>query len=276
MQNTLTRAETPEEQELARYLSAFEAKKQEVAALEAEIEALKDDWARFNSQYHARVGSLLVEIDRLELQAAEYDRRLQLLRHSQHPEGVNDQIDEEFAQRRERVKPEDAQSSRFRQQSARFQQEPSLTEDEAGEQKRLFRELARRFHPDLAKTEPERLERTRIMQRVTAAFHRCDLAALRQLTAQPDVDDRTFDQLPIGEKLVWAIRELSRLEMVVEARTHDLHQLRSSSLGVLWTRNLHDEDVLDRRECDARRRLEISKGKLREAIAAFERESSQS
>jgi len=269
----LTRIETPEERELSRYLLSIEGKKLEVAAAQAEAETLRDDLARFNAEYHACVGVVLIKLNKAVLELEEYQRRIDILQQDQNlsPDDIDQRIHREFSEKRENIDREDEQSARFRQQSARFAQEPALTKDESVEQKRLFRELARRFHPDLAKTDAERIARTRIMQKVTAAFHNRNLEILRQLSSQPDVDDRSFDMISIGEQLIWAIRELARLDALLDTLSRDMHQMRSSALGVLWTSRHNGEDVIWKLQRDALRRLEAATMKLQDIRIIHER-----
>jgi hypothetical protein len=271
--SALSKTISPEERELNRYLLLIEGKRREIAELEADLEVLKEKFARFNAEYHARVGALFVERDRLKLETAEYRRRTELL--TQDPDATEadilSQIHQQFHRQRERVYQDKQESERFQQQRVQFQREPVLSEDAVAELQRLFRELAKRFDPDLARTDGEQTERTRIMQQVNAAFHARDMAALRALISQEDVDDWGYASLSIGEKLVWAIREIARLDALQHRLVTELHQLRSCSLGVLWTRRENGEDPLSRLETEVRRQVQIATAKLADAIKTYER-----
>ena len=48
--------------------------------LQADLEAYKEQLGRFNAEYHARVGVLFVELDRIDLAIAEYEFRIAQLR----------------------------------------------------------------------------------------------------------------------------------------------------------------------------------------------------
>ena len=271
--SALTKTISPEERELNRYLLVIEGKRREIAELEADLQSLKEDLARFNAEYHVRVGALFVERDRLELEEAEYRRLIELL--TSDPDAteadIHHRVHQEFRQQRERVHQDEQNSERFQQQRDQFQREPELSDDAVAELKRLFRELAKRFHPDLAKTEAEQADRTRIMQQVNAAFHARDLAALRELTTGQDVDDQAFATFSIADKLVWAIREIARLDTLQQKLTVTYHELRASSLSVLWLEQQRGGNPLDRLETEAKQQIKIAQAKRDEAFRTLQR-----
>jgi hypothetical protein len=266
--DALARVLTPEERELSRYLDIIEAKKREVADFQAEIEALNDDLSRFNAEYYSRVGTLLVEIDKLELEEAELRRRLELLQRDDSPgeEAVDEQVKVEFSQRRRRIDEEEADANQYQEQARRFHQDPQLTPQASADIKRLFRELAKRFHPDLARTDQERIERTRLMQQITSAFHAHDLDALQKLSTTQDVEDRSFDRLSIAEKLVWAIREVARLDELAIQLAQEIIKTNGSALGILWGRVKQGQNPLGELETELNRKLTIAQMKLESVI----------
>jgi hypothetical protein len=272
----LTRIVTPEELELARYLAMTETRKRDVAGLQAEIESLTQDLAQFNRDYHTRVGRLWDEIDTLDMSTADYERRteLRLRNPSLSLEDLEQQVQQERNRQREQAREDTQASDRFQEQAARFRRKPAASGDETSLLKHLFRDLAKRFHPDLARTEAERQERTRIMQKMTAAFHDRDLTSLQELSGTADVNaiDISFAFLSLPEKVVWAMREVARLDKVVEALTTELHQLRASSRHVMWAGQRRGDDPLGRLEAEARRHRVIARLKLKRARTRYEQE----
>jgi phage host-nuclease inhibitor protein Gam len=270
----LTRIVTPEELELARYLAIIDTRTRDVADLQAEIESLTRNLAQFDRDYHARVGRLWDEIDTLDGTTADIERRTEL--HLRNPslslEDVERQVRREFDRQREKTREETQASDRFREQAARFKRKPAGAGDETSLLKHLFRDLAKRFHPDLARTETERLERTQIMQKMTAAFHDRDLTSLRELSGTADVSasDTSFAFLSLPEKVVWAMREVARLDKVVESLRGELHRLRASSRHLMWVGQRRGDDPLGRLESEARKQRVIARLKLKRARTRYE------
>src|SRR6476646_5944903 len=80
MSSTIVQVQTPEAREYARYLIEIEERQRRAADLRAELESLKLALGRFEMEYHARVGLLFVELDRLNLAIKEYEHRIRRLR----------------------------------------------------------------------------------------------------------------------------------------------------------------------------------------------------
>lgn len=271
MQSAIVREQTPEEREYARYLTEVEARKRRAAGLQSELEALRVGLVRFEAEYHTRVGTLFVELDRARLAADEYERRIARLNSDPHvdPERVEEEVRREFADRREEVRQDQEETRRYERVFERERERPRL--DEAGESEivRLYRDLARRFHPDLARTEEERRRREPLMQRINDAFRERDLAALRALQSEAAADDPAFESLSIGDKLVWAIREVARLDGVIAALESDLAALRAADSFALWQRQLVGEPVIERLEEDLRRDILVARDHLAELITTY-------
>lgn len=242
----LVRALLPEEHEYARYLAEVEARKRRAADLRAEVETLTLTLGRFEAEYQARVGVLFVELDRLRLAAAEYERRIALLTAEANADlqRVEQDVEREFATRREEVRAEGEDTRRYEQAYRREQERPRLDADAARELKRLYRELAKRYHPDLARTDEESRQREATMRRVNAAFRDGDLTALETLYREAEVVDPTFEARSTGEKLVWAIREVVRLDGVIAEVEAELAAMRASETHELWRREEAGEAVL--------------------------------
>lgn len=267
----MVREQTPEEREYARYLAEVEGRKRRASDLQSELESLRVGLARFEAEYHARVGTLFVELDRARLAADEYERRIARLTSDPNigPDRVEDEVRREFADRREEVRQDQEETRRYEQAFERERERPRL--DEAGESEivRLYRELARRFHPDLARTDEERRRREPLMQRINDAFRERNLAALRALQSESAADDPAFEARSIGEKLVWAIREVARLDEVIAALETDLAELQAADSFALWQRQVAGERVLERLEEDLRRDILTARDHLADLITTY-------
>ena len=271
MAQAIVREQTPEEREYARYLGEVEARRAQATGLRAELEALRVGLARFEAEYHARIGALFVELDRARLAADEYEGRIAVFQAdpAADPHRVEEEVEREFAGRREEVRDEEEETRRYERAFAHEQERPRLDGAEEDEAARLYRELARRFHPDLARTDEERRRREPLMQRVNAAFRERDLAALRAFGQETGADDPAFETRSIGEKLVWAIREVARLDGVIAGLGGKLAALRAADSFVLWQRQEAGERVLERLEDDLRRDVAAARDRLAPLVATY-------
>lgn len=263
--------QSPEEREYARYLTEIEVRKRRVADLQANLAAYKEQLGRFNAEYHARVGVLFVELDRIELAIAEYEYRIGQLRTSPHsdPEDLERETKKQFTDQREQINEDEEETRYYEREHRDEQRRPGLDAESEAALKLIFRELAKRFHPDLAKTENERAQREAVMKEVNAAFHKRDLHQLRTIGAMHDVDDTAFEAKSIGEKLVWAIREINRLEELIELIQSERNALKASDVATLWSRQQLGEDVIGQLENELRSRIEAGRELLHSKIKQF-------
>ena len=255
MGTSVVQIRTPEEQEYARYLVTIEERKRRVSDLRMELESLKLSIGQFDVEYHARVGVLFTELDRLRLAIDEYERRIVHLQTDpcRDLNEIEREIDAQFARQRENVRSEDEETRRYEQAHQQDQAKPHLDPDAEERAKRLFRELAKRFHPDLARTEDERRRRAEIMQRVNAAFHERDITAMEAMITVAEVTDPTFEARSIGEKLVWAIREVARLNDLEGALQTKINSAKQTNTYALWQRQENGELVIERLEKELER-----------------------
>lgn len=107
------------------------------------------------------------------------------------------------------------------------------------------------------------------MKRVNAAFHARDIDALRAVGAEHEIDDSAFDAKSIGEKLVWAIREVSRLDQLIASLLAETAALGSSDLAVLRQRQQAGEDVIQRIEAKLQRQIDVARERLQVLIGEF-------
>lgn len=271
MSQAIVRTQTPEEREYGRYLLDIEARKQRAADLQAELEALKVQLGRFEVGYHARVGSLFIELDRLRLAISEYERRIARLESDPtgDPTRVEADITAEFAEQREHARAAEEQAQRFEQEYQRERERPALDDGTTAEISQLYRALAKRYHPDLARSEDERLRRAPLMQRVNAAMRERDLEALRTLSREAEVNDPAFEARSVGERLVWAIREVARLDGVIAALEADLGAVRASETYALWQRQNSGEAVLETLEIELRTQISAERARMATLVGTY-------
>ena len=107
------------------------------------------------------------------------------------------------------------------------------------------------------------------MQRVNAAFQDRDLAALRSLTRESEFTDSAFEAKSIGEKLVWAIREVARLDDLHRChRRRTCRRPRERHLYAL-ARQQDGEPVIDAISADITSELSRKRDLLAELIATY-------
>lgn len=270
MVHGLLRTETPEEREYRRYMVEVESRQGRVAELQAELAALKLALSHFNAEYQTRVGTLFAELDRARLAIDEYERRIAYVQSDQGDlSHVEQEIEAEFAARRQDVRDEEEETQRYRESFERERDRPQLDAGVEVSLKARYRELAKRYHPDLSRTEDERRRREAIMQQVNAAFGERDEAALRSIEQTADASDPAFEARSIGEKLVWAIREVARLDEVISRLDAEAMVIQESEVHGLWQRQESGEAVIETLEQDIQQQLATSRNHLAALIATY-------
>lgn len=275
--NTVVQCQSPEEREYARCLGEIEDRKRRVADLQTDLESLSENLGLFNAEYHARVGALFVELDKIELAIAEYEFRI--AHFSTAPTVDPDSLEQEtrthFSRQREEVYQDEEETQRHQRTYDEDRRRPELDDASAAALKSLYRELVKRFHPDLARTEVERQRREAIMKRVNAAFHDRDVSQLQSLMNETEIEDASFESRSITDKLAWAIRELSRLDDVIDSMTRDIETLYLSDLTSIWQRHRMGAGVLDELERDLNRRIQNRRQALQQRISEFLAQTAQ-
>lgn len=236
--------ETAEELQLRARIDALRA---EIAVRSTELEELRLALAAFEARYDARVGTLLVALDRVELEAAVVRRRNAALRESIDAwERAAGEIEREFRGERERIDHEAREASAA---GARARELPPAPPEEVRQSLReRYRRLARRFHPDVATTGDERAFNEQAMRRINMAMERNDLRALETLELQLPARELTIPGPTPGARVAWATAEIARLEDALARLAGELASERSGSLYELWQRSEQDATLLDRLE----------------------------
>lgn len=260
----LIRLPTPEERAYAEALAELETRRQRAADLQLELETLKLDLTRFEAEYHARVGHLFVELDRVRLACDECGRRIARLRTNVRSdlEDLEHDVAEAFAKRRERIFAEEAESRRYQRTYAEERQRPTLAPDDEAELKRIYRELARRYHPDLARSDAERQRCEERMLRINAAYRDRDLGSLKDIAAASEPDSPAFARQTVTKRLEWARAELARIDGVITGLVEAIRRTRASDTYQLWQRAKADAGLLDRLATGITRELDAARAQL--------------
>lgn len=271
MSQAIVRTQTPEEREYTRYLNEIEERKRRVAELQTDLELVNEELGRFNTEYHARVGTLFVELDKLDLSISEYEFRIARLNAAPNlnPDELEQETRNHFSDQREEVHQDEDETQRHQRTYSQDRQHLELGDASAVKLKSLYRELVKRFHPDLARTERERQQREAVMKRINAAFHERDVDTLRSIMTETEIEDASFESRSVGEKLVWAIREMSRLDNLIAVISTEIETLKTSDLASLWQRHNAGEGVLEQLERDLNRRIETRQRALNGLISEF-------
>ncbi len=193
---------SPEELDIEKKLIEIEGKKTRIAELELSLVSLRLDLGRFEPEYNERVGSLYVELDRLELQIDECIARIRLVRQKGGSASeIEEVINKQFGERRTKASFYERQAGEFREEYEKQKSQKTSNDEEESELKALYRRLAKIYHPDLADSEEERTYHQEIMAEINKAYAEKDLAKLRAMnrTAKEKVDFPRFPGHP--EKL---------------------------------------------------------------------------
>jgi hypothetical protein len=269
----IVRTVSDEEVAYTGFLAAIDDRKRRIADLQADLQTLKLGLARFELAYRAKVGPILVEIDRVRLEIAEYRRRLTLLRSGKEikPDEIEHDVEAQFGARREEVRHEQEETRRYQRAFRSERSRPRLDGVTEADIRRVYRELAKRFHPDLAANPEERRRREEIMLRINDAFHDRDLNSLQRLVRETERDDPAFEERPLAQKLAWAQAEVARLDGVVDELEHQIGTMRRSDTYPMWHSTDSCDVAIDRLTIDARSKLIRLKDRLEERILVFER-----
>jgi hypothetical protein len=215
----VVRVKAVEEQEVENLLTQIEERKTVAADLEMSLETLRREIEQFEMRYYAAVGSLLAQLQRLQIQIEECYLRAEEIEQS--GRAAMRWQREEDARRtlREKQAAAEEYERRAREASAKQKEQPVLTTDQQKDLKSLYRRLAKAFHPDLANGEREREWGARLMTEINDAYARGDVDHLRLIAEreQPFATDA-------NEILSQRIERLTRQRDALDETIHRLRQ----------------------------------------------------
>lgn len=215
---SLAQTETPEAHELLRKLAELESIENTLTERELELATLGADLRAFEGRYARLVGVLIAELDQLEAAIAER-------RHRVRPEDADARAEVLRAQARAR------ESARSTQVAS--QQQGALLDEGL---KALYRQVARQVHPDLATDDAGRALRTAWMARVNSAYDAGDRTGLESLLRDWAARPESVPGDSVGAQLVRTIRKIAQVRTRIEAIAKELATLRKTDLCQLRDR----------------------------------------
>lgn len=242
--------------EVAQAQQRLSAALEEVAALDAELDALSEDLAEFTRVHDRELSEPYAHLDRAE-SVIRRIRALQnevqrLLRVLDSPpdaippaQPVGRRRTQASEQKRSSPAAGHAAQAAADEPEAEDEPDPATAaaeaaisdarEDEAKLLKRLFRRLARLLHPDLARDDAERERLHGLMAQVNAAYERQDRPELELLADRLGAGE-PLDGLTDEQRLAYLSRRLTALEQAA----HSLRQQRDA-LKATSTHRLMEE-----------------------------------
>ncbi len=136
---------------------------------------------------------------------------------------------------------------------------------------RLYRELAKRHHPDLARTPAERERRAELMLRVNVAYRDRDLATLRSIYLEVQLDAPLSSEELCRQRLAWTLHEIARLDREIRTVGKRIDALTTTDTFTLWKAQERGEAALDDLELRTKQRLTRERERLDEATAQYDR-----
>ena len=259
--------------EYARLLIEIEVRKRIIDDLQNERDGLELTLTNFAVELKNRVGVLRVELNRVKRQVAEYRRRIERLRESDvlDPEQVEREVAEEFAEQLEQERLAEEQAAREGQRIDVERPRPQLDAETEAEILRLYRELAKRFHPDRARSDKERSRRTDLMLKINVAYRERDLVTLQSMARQADTGEPSATLLSETERVQWAHRVVTRMNMQISELTEQVGMLRESETFQMWKSPEDSTYSIQQVERRVRDRLNRERDRLDEAIIDYNR-----
>jgi hypothetical protein len=285
----------PEERDFVFLQGEIRLRQLHIERLESEIGPLLDALNTFEWEYKARVGTLQSELRSLNHQIQTFEHRTARIhaRLVADPDGIlgeifsreelqeigelfgievpaswfarEDELDRQEREREWRFH-ESAGEEAFRRDRGR---KSSARKEPDAELRSLYRRLARLCHPDLATSDADRTRRQELMHRINAAWHDRDIDALREIEHDRIGTVGWSALRGWAERLVWARRELVRLDARIIALTERLQSLRSSDTFPLWFNPSLGNSVITNRTTTLRIDIANAQHRLDQAREAF-------
>jgi len=215
-------------QEYLTIKAKVERKRQLVADLQLRVQDLRWLLSRFMAGYRARVGTLQIQLEKLELETDEMRFRIHWLLTQETTVGLDERVESQFAEHRERLQTDEFEATRARSDSGEREEEGKSTSEHKEKLRHLYRELAKRFHPDLTDCDKERERRSVMMTEVNAAYEREDLSTLEEMLTRLEWEDAEAKAASWKAKTEALDRENQRLGQVLEKVNRELAELEGS------------------------------------------------
>lgn len=274
MTSELFRAPTSDELELARLQVELESRRSEFEHLETERDALEIALTRFAADVKARIGDVKDEIRHIRRELEEMRMRIARLRADPlaTPADVERDVAEEMAQAEAELNGEFINPNNGNGRGgAHSPTRPMSSIETEAEVLRLYRELAKRHHPDLARSAAERERRADLMLRVNVAYRDRDLATLRSIYLEVQLDSPLSSEELCRQRLAWTRNEIARLDREIRMLIKRMETLTTTDTYSLWRSAERGEPALDDLALRTRQRLARERERLDDATAQYDR-----
>lgn len=268
MSSSLETTRDPAVEEEQRLRARTDELQLELAAATAEFEELRITLSAFEARYDARIGVLIVELDRLSVQIAEYERRIAALSEPVETwEKVEEEIKQSFRAEHERIEQETHDAQQASRRAERLPPDPP--DAVKADLRALYRKLARQYHPDLAKTASERGANEAAMRRINSAYEAHDIDALQRLEAELPARDGSFPGETASARIAWAVAQIGRLEQTLASIIGMIAQVKATDRYRLNEQTQADPSLLSRLESAYQADLEDRRNRLEELVTLY-------
>lgn len=273
---TLVLADIPERVRLRELVAHIEARRDDIAEADLEIETLREQLVDFEAHYHARLAAEQVELRRIDNLLAQIERWRELLANTDRPH-IAKRAQRLDVQRQKQV---EAQRRKKRRERELPQDAPPPIVRTVDERlKQAYRALARRFHPDLARTEDEQRRFGQTMSRINALYRAGDLERLQAMAEQAQGAELNGAELDLGEQIQLMEARAKWFDAVLENLREERAALERSSTCQLL-RNVDQatalgQDLMEEIRIDLQRRATKACADVRDAVKLLENEVSR-
>jgi hypothetical protein len=208
--------------ELTAYRTALSRRQETVAELELDLLNSQTELAEFNAELERRISPIQRRLE--SVQAELKDARQRVSRRAVWGARADSpEVPGDISAQYQRLWGPDPSPTPYAPS-------PQPASDPSQSQLRLlYRALAKRFHPDLSADPAEKPWREQMMARVNTAYHAQDLAALRQLAAEPDAVPATPPAPKTrGQILAELQAEIERLDRLAANLERQIDELAKS------------------------------------------------
>lgn len=300
-------ASAPTRRQVEQLQSRLAARRDEIAALDEELEQLRATLTDFEAYYHVRLAEPEDRLRRLDGLVRHLERWIELLRAA--PRGQVPQQGARLDQRRAQEAADLFAGRRQREEAAEDgpraagRAPPSSAAGAAGGTgaaggsgaarpprgedpaalKRAYRALVRRFHPDLAESEEDRLRFGALMHRIISLYRDGDVARLQALAERTADPEQELADLPLPDRICRLEQRLAWFAVVRQNLEDERAELEACDLYRLWRRaedaRARGQDLFatlaaEMQERLGRRRADVAWAyrELEEAVKRFNRE----
>lgn len=210
---------------------ALEGEK-ELSELVEEKSDLENRLKAIENEYNIKVSPLILELEKIEIQIREFQRRLDLLNKTNEDlNKIEDSIKNDFEEEWRSWSDHHEEI----EESKKADNETLLTEEYLAELKKLYKTLARMFHPDKA-TDPTQKELFHsIMVQINTAYSNNDLETLKEIfyTYGDEFNEKETSYFKILEKKLFLFERVKAKYLRIRK---ELEEIKMSSIYDLFSR----------------------------------------